>query len=309
MGERRFLLTVCGGGSLLVVGLVAILVVYHVRTQKEVANKLQTLRSHVDSAIASSNGPLNQNRWDESLKIVHDEQEYLNRSMLASRLKDCSDQLHRQEDNIKAAKALYNRRVSQGWSVFEGRFIPPEEKASVLRQREKEVAERLAAEKERRRQEELDRQRAERESAERERRAAAERAEQERRAIEAKAKEMYGSYKKAAEVLADNLLKVISATEAGITYVKYGEMLQELQFSLNKFQMRCSAEEKNHPSYLALTLAVDSVNNANRLWKLKIEFPDVSRETRAKAEEGIQESWKTAAKGYQTAMEALSQNK
>jgi hypothetical protein len=109
---------------------------------------------------------------------------------------------------------------------------------------------------------------------------------------------MYGSYKQSAEALADNILKVISATETGITYLKYCEMLQELQFSYNKFDMSRQGVEKGYSSYVSLSGAVTYLNLAKDYWKMKIDHDT--------DESKMQEMWQKAGEAYRAAMKDLA---
>ncbi|MEK6642912.1 MAG: hypothetical protein AABZ08_03320 [Planctomycetota bacterium] len=131
------------------------------------------------------------------------------------------------------------------------------------------------------------------------------RQDQESQQVRAKAKEMYPSYKKAAESLADEILKLLSAVEIGITYDDFTKRLQDLQFNYNKFVLANGGEASltNFSSYQSLVKAVDRIKHIGRSWKLKIDAG-----TSKGMEDAIREMWKAIGKDHSAAMAALARN-
>jgi len=141
-------------------------------------------------------------------------------------------------------------------------------KSIVERERAARVAREERAKQEAKERAELEaRDRQERERAEA---AARKQAEEEQKAA-AKAREMYPEYKKSAELVADTLLKFLSATESSVTLEDHRRFLQDLVFVYNKLDARCSAAEKQYKSYLAISLAVTGFKRAQSAWDLKVK--------------------------------------
>lgn len=197
---------------------------------------------------------------------------------------------------IGEIKRDYEKKKAQGYIMFEGNLVSPDERQRVIQARERIARERAA-------QLRAEQERQEAESLAQQRRAEAERQEREQRAMREKAKEMYGSYKVAAESVADNLLKVLSAVEVGINFTKYGEMIQELQFTYNKFEMARSDQERTYKSFQHLSQAVGYLKVAHDYWSLKIKYPRGCDE----CDDKMQEMWQKTKEEYTTAMGFLSE--
>ncbi len=195
------------------------------------------------------------------------------------------------------------QKLRDGWTWVDGNLVSPEQKIAI---EIRKAQERERAEQERKKAEQLARQHQEQEKARAEAERQRQKTELERKdqeAIAKKAREMYGSYKESADVLADNILKVISATETGITYVKYCEMLQELQFSLNKVSMGRHDIEKGYSSYSNLSMAVFYLNEAKDWWKIKMDSDN------DKYDYEMQAMWQRASAAYKAAMSDLAAGK
>ena len=121
--------------------------------------------------------------------------------------------------------------------------------------------------------------------------------------LQEQARKMYPKYKESAETVADKLLEIHSATEIGISYVKYNEMLTDLQFLWNKFMFGCSDSEKQHKSFSALSKSRDSFYLASQVWKQKID--DIVTDEDGTAL--IRASWTDAMTNYEDAMAAMGE--
>ncbi|MBN2562631.1 MAG: hypothetical protein JXQ75_17030 [Phycisphaerae bacterium] len=199
-------------------------------------------------------------------------------------LPDAQSRLAEEEDLASAAE----KRIRSLAPEVE-RLHKEAEKARKEQERACQLAEAKAAEERRAAEAKAEAQRKQREEEEQ---------------VRTKAKEMYPSYKKAAELLADELLKLLSATEVGITYQDHMERLQDMQFSYNKLVLANGGEAslQQYSSFRRLKDAVDELNRAQLSWKRKNELGDSFFENQ------LQEHWKAAQKHYSAAMAALARN-
>jgi hypothetical protein len=115
------------------------------------------------------------------------------------------------------------------------------------------------------------------------------------------ARKMYPAYNDSAGELANELLKMLSAIQAGLSYVQHSERLQQLQFVYNKFEMRCLPAEKKYTSYRLLSECVGKFHEAGAAWKNKIDSPSRS----SSYETELQQAWSEARAKHREAMAAL----
>lgn len=283
MDEKRFLKIICGGAG-------AVCILFAVIGTSIIVSKngkIKTLKIDTDAHILKSQQLCKGNKWDEAFKEIDQASQDFENSGFSHRLTEYRDKLEASREDIKKEKSLYAKRVSQGWTVFEGHFISPEDKNRILEERKREQ-EKIEREK----REERDRQFADEQR-------------QKQLALQKKAREMYGNYKKSAETVADNLLKMISATETGINYQKHSEMLQELQFSFNKFSLSIDKSEKMYESFYHLSASVHHFKQAQHWWDKSID--SVREGLVADLEKKyMQEEWAKAMEEYSAAMKSLS---
>ncbi len=127
------------------------------------------------------------------------------------------------------------------------------------------------------------------------------------RLVSEKARQMYPDYKRSAEALADEILRLQSATEVGINKQDYSKRLQELRYAYNKFDIAHREYYLSYKSSLHLKLAVVAFQMAQAAWDFKIENLS-NKEAKELAEKQIQDYWKDARNHYEIAMAALAKN-
>ncbi len=289
-------MVVCGGGAILVLGLIVAFIAVYSHNKTQLQKRVDDITQDVRGAIALSQKQCSNDQWNAAAGTARDALSRLQVSGVSQHLKPLADRLAQCEQDAKNAEVLHARRVSEGWIVFEGKFMSPDEKGRILNRRYREAEQRAAAEQQKRQE------RLAAAKAEEERLAAAEK----RRAAE-EARVRHGPYKAAAQPLTDNLLKVISATETGITLNKYSEMLQELQFTYNKFLLACDDRDKEFHSFQHLSSAVEFFRFAQGCWQRKTDESLKDHYQSADEEEKrLQEAWKKGQRQYVEAMKDLA---
>ena len=138
-----------------------------------------------------------------------------------------------------------------------------------------------------------------------ERRKQAARVQQE--AARAQAQKMYPEYKTSAADLADYLLRLVSSTESSLSYQQHTELNQELRFKFNKFDLRCSEEERKYASYKELRESVDAFGNAQTAWREKMSATGKAKKDAF--DDTLQFEWAAAHFHYKKAMSALGEGK
>jgi regulator of protease activity HflC (stomatin/prohibitin superfamily) len=269
---------------------------------KERQEGRRKLTEHVARQIDVAKSKAAAFAFDDAKALLRELTEYVNQSPYADSAlhKSLTADMRAAWQAVEEQESEFLKNMHAGWKAVDGKLVSPEDQARALEeQRRREEAKRA------RQEQEQARRLAEASAAEeRKRQEEKKRRDQEEEQVRAKAKEMYPSYKKAAEALADEILKLLSAVEVGITYQDYTKRLQDVQFSYNKLVLANGGEESltHYSSFLSLVKAVEALKLGGTWWKRDFDYSE------SQFENELQESWKEARSNYSAAMAALARN-
>jgi len=279
MGNDRKLvviLTVSVVSLLAVAALIALPVLF--LRSGSLHNTLDAVTEQIENDVFIADTLMSERQYSEAIGILTEAQTKLNLSMFAHKVPELSEKISHRLSYAREEKEDYESKVAQGYTDFEGRLVSPSEKLRILRQREAD----------RRQAEEKETQRAEQQRMEEE-----ERLNKNAQAVANRA------YKESAETLADGILRLVSATESGISREEYGERLQTLKLQCDRFVLRCNATEKKKTSYISLKMAVSMLNAAT-------DFRDGSPDVKLRSENLMRDSCEKARYHHRRALAFLA---
>jgi hypothetical protein len=254
MGNDRKVVVILAAAlaSFLVLAALAVLLVWFLRGGS-LLDTGDAVAAQIEKDISLADSLLSQRQYSEAIGVLNEAQAKLNLSLLARKSSGLSEKISQRLSSASEEKADYESKVAQGYTNFEGHFLSPAERRRILRQRE--VNGQQAVEKETQRAEQQRTEEAEK--------------------LRAKAQEAADrAYKESAEALAEDILRLVSAAESGISREEYAERLQTLKLQCDRFVLRCSGTEAKKPSCASLKLAVSVLGAAA---EVRNGSPDVRR--------------------------------
>jgi hypothetical protein len=243
MNNRRFLVVLCGGTTAIIVIVLGAGLYITSQKGKETQHRIDALTRHANAAIAASKEHLKTFQYDAALASLTAVRQELEQSGLSYRLGDLSSRLSSLASEAESAQRDYRRKVAQGYSVFEGQLLSPDEKAEILAERERREQQRRDVERAQKEAEERAKQEAERRERERRQQEIAEKEKEARELDAARQAQKKKQESEEAKARAKMVLKPLNETLDGLAF---GKVMWSLSVEYNKEPLLTRADALKH---------------------------------------------------------------